>query len=135
VPPEIASLKILLVEDNPADAYMVKVFLSDPRLMHTRSTTLSVTESVAEAARLIADDKPDIIFTDLGLPDGQGAEVLTALIRIAPDIPIIVLSGNSDPCMISDLLQAGAVDYLNKGDYSGPGLVSAIQRSIAEPDS
>lgn len=134
MPPEITSLKILLVEDNPADAYMVKIFLSDPRLMHTPSTTLSVVESVAEAVRLISDDKPDVILTDLGLPDGQGAEVLTALIRVAPEIPIIVLSGDSDPRMVSDLLQAGAVDYLNKGDYSGPALVSAIQRSIAEPN-
>jgi sigma-B regulation protein RsbU (phosphoserine phosphatase) len=94
--PMAARLKILLVEDDSADACMVQSCLSEHRGNRLFSADLTIAQDLAHAGRLIEQDFPDIILADLGLPDAQGAEALSSILQKAPDVPIIVLSGNDD---------------------------------------
>jgi sigma-B regulation protein RsbU (phosphoserine phosphatase) len=89
-----ARLKILLVEDDSADACMVQSCLSEHRGNRLFSADLTIAQDLAHAGRLIEQDLPDIILADLGLPDAQGAEALSSILQMAPNVPIIVLSGN-----------------------------------------
>jgi CheY-like chemotaxis protein len=89
-----ASLKILLVEDDLTDVEMVRSYLSECRGNHFFMADLSVAGDLAQAFRLLAEYLPDIILTGLGLPDARGMKVLTAIFEMAPDVPIVVHSGN-----------------------------------------
>jgi two-component system, OmpR family, KDP operon response regulator KdpE len=69
--------------------------------------------SVAEAMRECAQHAPELILLDLGLPDGDGADLLGHL-RGVTDVPIIVLSGRADEEEKVALLDAGADDFIMK---------------------
>jgi len=69
--------------------------------------------TVAEALRATATASPELVLLDLGLPDGDGAELLTHL-RALTDVPIIVLSGRADEEQKVAMLDAGADDFVTK---------------------
>ena len=57
----------------------------------------------------------DVVLLDLGLPDARELEALTALVDLAPDTPVVVLSGAEDEVITTQAVKAGAQDYLVKG--------------------
>jgi two-component system KDP operon response regulator KdpE len=69
--------------------------------------------TVAEATKLIAAESPDIVLLDLGLPDGDGKEVIKRA-REWSDVPIIVLSARERETEKIESLDLGADDYVNK---------------------
>lgn len=69
--------------------------------------------SVAEAIRECAQASPELVVLDLGLPDGDGSELLSRL-RGLTDVPIIVLSGRAGEDEKVALLDAGADDFVMK---------------------
>jgi len=69
--------------------------------------------TVAEALRRIAADAPDIVLLDLGLPDGDGKQVIQRA-REWSDLPIIVLSAREREAEKIEALDLGADDYVNK---------------------
>ena len=85
---------------------------SSPRWRRTttRSTTAG---TVAEAIKRIAADAPDIVLLDLGLPDGDGKDVIRR-VREWSDVPIIVLSAREREAEKIEALDLGADDYVNK---------------------
>ncbi len=128
MPAPNAPLRILLVEDNPGDALLVQIALDRADTVPAFSCAISVADSIAEACYLLTRETPDVIVTDLGLPDGQGVEIVTALIAAAPGIPLIVLSGDSDARVMEEALQNGAADYLHKEEFTGALLIDALRR-------
>lgn len=70
--------------------------------------------TMREALVLVAQDKPDIIFLDVNLPDGSGITYIPKLLSLSPASSIVVLSGESDGDVISVAFAAGAKDYLLK---------------------
>lgn len=109
-------LHILYVEDNPADFRLLTSKLN-------RETPLSQVsfhhvQSVAEARSYLAEDLPDIILLDLSLPDASGLQAVDAVKQAAPDLPVVVLTGNTDRQQALTYIKAGAQDYLVKGDFS-----------------
>jgi two-component system KDP operon response regulator KdpE len=70
--------------------------------------------SVSEALDLLAKDKIDVVILDLGLPDGDGIEVLRHLRERRSPLPVIVLSSRDDEHGKVEALDAGADDYVTK---------------------
>jgi diguanylate cyclase (GGDEF)-like protein/PAS domain S-box-containing protein len=123
--------KVLLVEDNPGDARLLREMFNE---QGSRSTQLTVAPSMAEAEKYLAEHTVDIVLLDLGLPDVQGLEVVKRARAAAPRVPLVVLTGLDDETLAARSLQEGAQDYLVKSqiDTYGTtrGLVRALRYSI-----
>lgn len=126
-PIETPPIKVLLVEDNDGDAFLISEMLeggysSRFELTHLRRLT--------EAKTRLATDEFDVMLLDLGLPDAQGLDSVQQVHALAPDIPLVVLTGLDDERIASLALQEGAQDYLVKGQIDVPGLRRAVRHAI-----
>ena len=99
--------RVLLVDDEAAIVRFLK-----PALEANDFETVSA-GTVAEAVKRIAADSPDIVLLDLGLPDGDGKDVIRRA-REWSDVPIIVLSAREREAEKIESLDLGADDYVNK---------------------
>lgn len=117
-------MRILLVEDNPADAELIRELLLE---YPQHSFSVRHAGSLASALAALGDEGADLILLDLGLPDSQGTETVRAVRAAAQDAPIVVLTGLDDEDVGISMLQEGAQDYLAKGWMSGAVLVRSIR--------
>jgi two-component system sensor histidine kinase UhpB len=122
-----ASLSILMVEDNPGDIFLLKEFL---RATDISIQTLFEASHLAEARRILAKEKIDLVLLDLSLPDSFGLESYTGLGVLALRLPVILLTGLSDTSVALQALAMGAQDYLTKGDFDEKLLSRAIRYSL-----
>jgi two-component system KDP operon response regulator KdpE len=102
-----AKTKVLVVDDEAAILRFLKPALD------ANGYEMATAGSVAEATKRIAADSPDIVLLDLGLPDGDGKDVLRRA-REWSDVPIIVLSARERETEKIEALDLGADDYVNK---------------------
>ncbi|MHB8217458.1 MAG: putative bifunctional diguanylate cyclase/phosphodiesterase [Candidatus Sulfotelmatobacter sp.] len=119
--------KLLLVEDNPGDARLLREMLAEQGVP---MTALTVTRTLSEAETHLAGNPVDIILLDLGLPDAQGMEVVRRAQAAAPHIPLVVLTGLDDESLASEALQGGAQDYLIKGQIEPRSLMKALRYAM-----
>src|SRR5262245_30888334 len=108
-------MKILYVEDNPADADLAQRRLRK----HAPQFALEVVSTQSEAvARLSEPDTPsyDLVLTDLRLPDGGGLSLLTYIRERGLPIAVVVITGTGDEKAAVTALKAGADDYVSKRD-------------------
>jgi signal transduction histidine kinase len=126
-------IRTLAVEDNPADAMLLKHALNG--IPDTNFITTYV-ERLADAMSRLAATSFDIVLLDLGLPDSAGPETLTRLRQFEPQVPVVVLTGLDDEAVGVRALQMGAQDYLIKGRFPasllGRSVRYAIERKRAE---
>jgi len=123
-----AEIQLLLVEDNPADAFLLQY-----TLQHIEGQTFSIhhVKRLKEAQQQLETGyQADIILLDLSLPDSQGIETVTAITNIAPHTPIIVMSGNQDPTIVQEAVKIGAQDFLIKGENDSRFLDKTIRYAI-----
>lgn len=120
---------LLLVEDNPADAELVREMLDWPG-MPARYAVRHATR-LADAISILRTESVAVVLTDLRLPDCSGLECVHALLKISRACPIIVLSGVSDETLELSCIDAGAQDYLNKEELRPAMLRRTIDRSIS----
>jgi two-component system KDP operon response regulator KdpE len=99
--------RILLVDDETAIARFLKPALE------ANEYEMTSAGSVAEAVKRIAAETPDIVLLDLGLPDGDGKDVIRR-VREWSDVPIVVLSAREREMEKIESLDLGADDYVNK---------------------
>ena len=99
--------KILVVEDDAPVRHLITVSLS------AEDYTVISAGTAAEAVQDTATHNPDIILLDLGLPDGDGVDVISR-VRLWTETPIIVISARDEDTDKIDALDAGADDYLTK---------------------
>ncbi len=99
--------RVLLVDDEAAIGRFLRPALE------ANEYEMSTAGSVAEAVKRIAADTPDIVLLDLGLPDGDGKDVIRR-VREWSDVPIVVLSAREREAEKIDSLDLGADDYVNK---------------------
>ena len=106
---------ILLVEDNPADARLIKEYVSEQSWPNTDADMPTI-EHVdrLESARAAATEDVDIILLDLGLPDSAGVETLDEMLATGGTAPVVVLTGLDDERVGFDAVEHGAQDYLVK---------------------
>jgi diguanylate cyclase (GGDEF)-like protein len=125
--PPGASLRVLLVEDSPVDAELVREMLSAAlggRLDLCRYERLSDAERHLERAAV------DCVVLDMGLPDAQGLEAVRRIQATCGHVPIVILSGSDDEEAAAEAVHEGAQDYLMKGRVDGHLLSRAIRYAI-----
>ncbi len=117
---------ILLIEDNPADIYLIREMLSEK----THDIILEDADSLAKGLARIAAGEIDLVLLDLGLPDSQGIDSVKNIYDRFGRLPIIVITGLSDEQIGIQAVQEGAQDYLIKGQTNGSLLLKAIRYAI-----
>ncbi|MEX0967328.1 MAG: PAS domain S-box protein [Bacteroidia bacterium] len=120
-------LRILLVEDNPADAGLIGEKL---RTNGLTKYNISTVPRLAEAISFLAGNVVDAILLDLSLPDYTGLSGLQHLQQKYSAAPVIVLTACEDEQLALLAIQAGAQDYLYKDELSPQLLHRAIHYSI-----
>jgi DNA-binding NarL/FixJ family response regulator len=123
----LQKIRVLLIEDNPADARLLRVTVSQAG---TARVELVQATRLSEAMGRLREESFDVALVDLGLPDSQGLDTFIAVHNGAPALPIVVLSGLDDEAVAMEAVQRGAQDYLLKGSVEGPILVRAIRYAI-----
>ena len=118
---------ILLVEDNPGDARLLREMLNDQRSQHTELTHV---QYMREAEKHLAERMVDLILLDLGLPDAHGLAAVRRAHTVAPRVPLVVLTGMDDEMLASQALQEGAQDYLIKGQIDARGLLRSLRYAV-----
>lgn len=117
-------LSILLVEDDSLAAKVVSAVLQrsfggDCRYHHA--------QTMAEALSLLDSERFDVALLDLNLPDSDPEQTLDRFLQRAADVPVIVLTGNNCEDVGFQAVQAGAQDFLVKGEYNDKLLIRSIR--------
>ena len=117
------SLHILLVEDDVADAELLRNALAET------AELVDVTQvaTMADAVVHLRDTAFDAALVDLTLPDSRGIHTLERLVASAPRLPLVILTGLDDEALAIEAIRKGAQDYLIKGNVSGPLVIRAIR--------
>jgi PAS domain S-box-containing protein len=129
------ALKVLLIEDNPGDARLIRETLLSEKagLFHLESV-----DRLSAGLQKLSAQKIDVILLDLGLPDSQGFDTFLKVKILAPHIPVVILSGLNDEELAAHAVREGAQDYLVKGKVDNNLLVRslryAIERKLAEKE-
>ena len=132
-PPPVEEVKILLVEDSPTDAQIIRRALKETRgAMEVRGGIFSVirVDRLAMAQEMLGQENFDAILLDLNLPDSQGLDSLSGVRATAGDVPIVVLTGFDDDGMALAAIQRGAQDYAAKDLLDGRLLRRTIRHAI-----
>lgn len=120
------TLKVLLLEDNPGDAVLVRKRLEKYR---SPAWELTVFSTLAEALSAPSENF-DAALSDLHLPDSRGIETVTALSQKHHSLPIVALTAGRDEEYGSQVLAAGAQDFLSKSDLSSELLERTLRFAI-----
>ncbi|GJQ50046.1 putative diguanylate cyclase [Candidatus Kuenenia stuttgartiensis] len=120
-------IKVLLVEDNPGDVYLVREMLDD---IQSVSFSLECAYRLSSALQKLENDFIDVILLDLSLPDSQGLKTFCSIQAHASRTPIVVLSGLGDEEVAVEALKKGAQDYLIKGKIDGDSLARTMRYSM-----
>ena len=127
------SLKVLLVEDNPSDALLVREMLTEA---HSVDCELIHIDRLSRWNEVSGGEDFDVILLDLSLPDTNGLDTLVKMHGFLPSVPIVVMSGLEDEDVAIRALKEGAQDYLVKGRVESDLLVRsmryAIERKLSE---
>lgn len=121
---QLELISVLLVEDNPADARLIREVVRDVEGSHI---TLTHVETLSAALARLDSQSFDVVMLDLSLPDADGLQTLVRTHQRAPAVPIVVLTGLDDEATAMRAVREGAQDYLVKGQVNGYLLVRAMR--------
>ena len=119
-------IRILLVEDNPADARMIRELLKETGV----SNVITHVTRLRDALTGIASGDISVILLDLSLPDARGLDTVRQMRGAAPNTAIAVLSGQDDEAVALEALREGVEDYLVKGQIDSRLLMRAVRYAI-----
>ncbi len=117
-------LRVLLVEDDPGDAFLVGELLDEAEAPVTLRTAATMADALASL------DDVDCVLLDLGLPDTNGLDGLRRLLHEADGVAVCVLTGLADEHLGMAAVAEGAQDYLIKGRVDGILLSRAIRYAV-----
>lgn len=120
-------INLLLVDDNPADLFLIKDYLNESELL---SLNIFEASTVTEAKEILSKQPIDLVLLDMFLPDSSGIDTFYNVYNEFPKTSIIVLSGLSDKNIALNTVQAGAQDFLLKGDFDSRLLEKSIIYSV-----
>ena len=123
-----ASTRLLLVEDNPGDAELIEELLHHD--FSRRHFEIERARDLREAITALPGAY-DLILVDLRLPDGHGLAAFEQVAQAAGTIPTVVLTGLEDAELARACLEAGAEDYLSKGELTARNLLRAVDYALA----
>lgn len=120
-------MRVLLVEDNPGDARLIQLMLSEAA---GELFELERIDHLGKALEAVSAPGIGIVLLDLSLPDSQGLDTFAQMHARAPQLPIIVLSGLNDTRVAVEAVHEGAQDFLIKGQVDAQLLVRAMRYAI-----
>ena len=120
-------LRILLIEDNPGDADLIREMLPSDDQSEFRVHCVS---RLSDAVSHLHKQKTDLALLDLNLPDCQGLDTIRRTRKAAPEMPIVVLTGNQDEGVGIAAVQGGAQDFLIKGQTHRSQLSRVIRYAV-----
>ena len=125
------SLDVLLIEDNPNDARLIRRQLTNAQTALLPDDVRIHHEQTLEAGRdQLGGRRIDLVLLDLGLPETSGVETFHRLGDTATPVPVIVLTGLQDEEAAVELLQQGAQDYLTKESLNREALVKSVRYAL-----
>ena len=119
-------LNVLLVEDDPADARLVRESLA----VASSRFKVDHVERLGVALKKLEGGAFDVVLLDLSLPDTNGLETVAQVQAVDPKVPIVVLSGHSDDNLAIQAVHSGAQDFLVKGWGDADVLSRALRYAI-----
>lgn len=126
---DLRRYNLLVIEDNPGDFMLIEDYVMEyfhlPNLVSARSLSEAKKIMTAESS-----PKFDLIMLDLTLPDGDGTGLITQIVDVCPECPIIVLTGYSDFEFSVKSLALGVSDYLLKDELTPSSLYKSIIYNI-----
>ncbi len=123
---ENGTTQVLLIEDNPGDADLVRL-----RLIEGQSPVkVNCVNRLADGLASLTAETPSVVLLDLNLPDSRGAETFRRVMEHSPNVPIVVLSGQDDEALAMKAVHHGVQDYLVKGNLSSKHLERAIRYAV-----
>src|SRR5438093_3018665 len=117
-------VRVLAVEDHPVMRLGVRALLEREGLI-----VAGITSTCAEAVDLIAENEPDVVLLDLGLPDATGPESVTRIREVSSSLPIIAFSVERAPEIIRAVLRAGANGFVSK-DAPSSQVIAALEAAV-----
>jgi PAS domain S-box-containing protein len=124
---EERNINILLIEDNQDDAALLQRKLAKSVNGHFKVTPA---RCLKDGLEKLSEQSHDLILSDLGLPDSHGLDTVTQVLQMAPNIPLVVLSGYDDENVAIKAVQLGAQDYMVKGQMDGPQMERSLFYAI-----
>ena len=121
-----SKLQILLVEDKPADASLVQGMLQPGDAYEC-----TVTATLSAALDVASQQFFDIALVDLHLDDSYGPSTVQALVREQPDLPVVVVTGDTSPEVKVTATTAGAVGFISKAGMTAEDLQMEIRVAMA----
>ncbi|MFH1121078.1 MAG: sigma-54 dependent transcriptional regulator [Bacteroidota bacterium] len=117
--------KVLIVDDDVTFCLMMETFLQK------KGFEVQQSFSYNEAIKKIKSFKPDIILTDLRLPDSDGLEVLHFALRESAGVPVILMTGYADIRTAVQAMKLGAFDYVAK-PVNPDEIILTINRALSQ---
>ena len=117
---------VLLIEDNPGDADLVRL-----RLIEGESPVkVNCVSRLSDGLASLTAETPSVVLLDLNLPDSRGSETFRRVLEHAPNVPVVVLSGQDDEALAMKAVHQGVQDYLVKGNITSKHLERAIRYAV-----
>ena len=117
---------VLVIEDNPGDADLVRL-----RLVEGRSDLeVNCVDRLSAGLDALEGAPPSVVLLDLNLPDSRGAETFRKILSKAPGVPVVVLSGQDDEELAAKAVHQGVQDYLVKGAFDSKQLARAMRYAV-----
>jgi signal transduction histidine kinase len=118
--------RVLLIEDNPGDADLVRLRLVEGNA----AVEVNCVERLSDGMAALSLHPPSVVLLDLNLPDSHGAETFRAIMAHAPDVPVVILSGQDDEALALKAVHQGVQDYLIKSDITSKHLERAMRYAV-----
>jgi DNA-binding NtrC family response regulator len=124
---ESEEIKVLLIEDNPGDARLIREMLVDPARERYQ---FEYADRLSRGLEHLENGGVDVVLLDLSLPDSQGLDGFDRVQAKVPAVPVVVLTGFDDEALAVEAMRHGAQDYLVKGDVDSTVLNRAVRYSV-----
>ena len=121
-------IKVLLIEDDPADAELLQELLSGEK---NPAFQVECASRLSEGLARLTTGGIDVVLLDISLPDSAGLSTSSRLHQQFSSVPIVVLTGLDDDATALSAVRSGAQDYLVKGHVDG-NMLSRVMRYAIE---
>ncbi|WP_417449225.1 ATP-binding protein [Kordiimonas sp.] len=117
----------LIIDDNPADRKLIEHYV---KKAFRGAASASSAATLEEGLMALEGFHFDVLFLDLGLPESTGPRTVSEVAAAFPDVPIIVVTGQSDLCVVQDVIKRGAQEFLCKNNLNEDGVSAAVHHAV-----